>query len=138
MKCHLRITRDFELIPVEPEAVKYIFNRSEGDILSCDIKIARSYPQLKRFMKFIQVCFDMQEHFEQQEAFRYWLVMKAGYFDTIVAPNGNTMFKAKSLAFDNMDEDVFVKVFSECIDVFLKEFGNGMSESDLMEIIGFA
>lgn len=137
MRLFLEVTRDYGLIPVDEEGRKYIYNRKVGDILSCDIKVARSYPQLKRFMKFIQICYDMQEHFTQPEAFRYWLTMKAGYFDTIVAPNGKTVFKAHSLAFDNMDEDVFQKVFSDCIDAFLKEFGNGLTEDALLEIIGF-
>lgn len=132
------MTSDYGLTPIDDDGIKYVYNRKPGDILSCEIKIARSYPQLKRFMTFIQVCFDMQEHFEQKEAFRYWLTMKAGYFDTIVAPNGKTIFKAHSLAFDNMDEDVFLKVFSDCIDVFLKEFGNGLTEEALLEIVGFA
>ena len=135
---YLRVTHDYGLTPVDDEGIAYLYRRSPDDVLKCDVKTSRSYPQLKRFMKFIQICFDMQDHFDKQEAFRYWLTMKAGYFDTVVAPNGNVMFKPKSIAFDNMDEEVFIKVFSECIDVFLSEFGNGLTEDALLEIVGFA
>jgi len=138
MKTYLKVTPDYGLTPTDDAGIAYIYNRKAGDILECEIKQCRSYPQLKRFMKFIQVTFDMQTHFDNVESFRYWLTMKAGYFDSIVAPNGNVMFKAHSLAFQNMDEEEFMKVFSNCIDVFLKEYGNGLTEDALLEIIGFA
>ena len=139
MRMHLKVTDDYGLVPVPSDvaAVKYIYNRKVGDILSADVKICRSYPQLQRFMKFIAITFDMQEHFDSKPAYRYWLTMKAGYFDTIVAPNGNTMFKAKSIAFAEMEEDEFREVFSSCIDVFLKEFGQGQTEDDILQVVGF-
>ncbi len=137
VKTHLRVDENYGLTPVDDEGIKYVYNRKVGDVLSCEIKQCRSYPQLKRFMAFIQVTFDMQDYFDNKESYRYWLTMKAGYFDSIVAPNGNVMFKAHSLAFDNMDEDVFKKVFSNCIDVFLKEYGDGLTEDALLEIVGF-
>lgn len=138
MKTHLKVTDDYGLIPVDDEGIKYLYNRKPGDVLSCEIKQTRNYENHKRFFKFLQVTFDMQDHFENLEYYRHWLTMKAGYFDTIVAPNGKTIFKAHSLAFDMMDEDEFKKVFSNSIDVFLKEFGNGLTEDALMEIISFA
>lgn len=126
------------LIPKDPDTMAYISRRKPGEVIVAEIKIARSYENHKRFMAFIGMTFDMQEHFEQVEAYRYWLTMKAGYFDTIVAPNGTTIFKAKSIAFESMPEDEFRALFSAAIDVFIKEFGSDLTEDDIMQAIGFA
>lgn len=139
MRMHLKVTEDYGLIPVESDlaAVKYLFNREVGTILACDVKICRNYPNLQRFMTFISLTFDMQSHFEEKEAYRYWLTMKAGFYDAIVVPNGNTIFKARSIAFDEMEEDAFNEMFSAAIDVFLKEFGKGQTEDDILRVVGY-
>jgi hypothetical protein len=137
MKMYLRVTPDYGLIPIDAEGIKYVFNRKIGSELSCEVKIVRNYENLQRFFVLINTTFDMQDHFDEKEAYRYWLIMKAGYFDTIIAPNGNTIYKAKSLAFENMDEHEFREVFSAVIDVFLKQFGKGQTENDILQVIGF-
>lgn len=129
---------DNKLIPHDAETLAYIARRKDGEVIVADIKRARSYPNHKRFMSFIAVTFDMQEHFDSKEAYRYWITMKAGWFDPIVVPNGNTIFKAKSIAFENMEEEDFRELFSSCIDVFLKELGKGMTEADILRVIEFS
>ena len=137
MKMYLKVMPDYGLIPIDADGIKYIYNRKIGSELSCEIKIVRNYENLQRFFVLINTTFDMQDWFDEKEAYRYWLVMKAGYFDTIIAPNGNTIYKAKSLAFEKMDEHEFREVFSAVIDVFLKQFGNGQTENDILQVIGF-
>jgi hypothetical protein len=140
MKMFMKVTPDYGLIPVQSDdkAIKYIYNRKVGQVLSCEVKQVRSYENLQRFMVFINMTFDMQEFFDEKEVYRYYLTMKAGFFDTIVTPAGKTIFKTKSLAFENMPEEEFREVFSSCIDVFLKDFGNGQTEEDILNVIGFA
>ena len=137
MKMYLKVTPDYGLIPIDPEGIKYVYNRKIGQELSCDVKIVRNYENLQRFFVLVNITFDMQDHFEEKEAYRYWLIMKAGYFDTIIAPNGNTIYKAKSIAFESMNENEFREVFSAVIDVFLKQFGTGQTENDILQVIGF-
>ena len=96
------VDSDFSLIPKGADTMKYVLNRKAGDVIRADIKISRNYENHKRFFSFLSATYDMQEHFEQPEAYRKWLTMKAGYFDTIVAPNGNTIFMPQSIAFDAM------------------------------------
>jgi len=126
------------LIPKDAETMAYVSRRKPGEVIVAEIKIARNYENHKRFFAFLDMTFGMQEHFEVEEAYRKWLTMKCGYFDTIVAPNGKTIFIAKSISFENMPEDEFQKLFSTAIDIFLKEFGNGLSENDILQAIGFS
>ena len=137
MKAFFKIDDDFSLMPHDDETRKYILRRKPGQIIRAEIKQSRNYENHKRFFSFINTTFHMQDHFDEQEAYRYWLTLKCGYFDTIVAPNGITMFKARSIAFDSMQEDEFRKLFSAAIDVFLKELGNGLTESQVMAAIEY-
>lgn len=136
MKLFLRVSEN-GLVPHDDESAKYIKRRKIGSILSGDFIQERNYKNHQRFFSFIDDTFDMQEHFEQKEAYRYWITMKAGWFDTIVAPNGTTIFKAKSINFSKMDEFEFKELFSAVIDVFLKELGHGLSEDELMQALSY-
>ena len=137
MKAFFHVDDNFCLVPHDEATQKYMLNRKEGQVISAEIKQARSYPQLERFMKFIDVTFDMQEFYEEKKAYRYWLTMKCGYFDAIATPNGSTIFKAHSISFESMAEDEFRTLFSRAIDVFLRELGNGLTEAQVMAVINF-
>ena len=137
MKAFFEVDQDYSLIPKDEDTRKYILNRKVGQVISADIKMSRNYDNHKRFFSFINTTFHMQEHFTEQEAYRYWLTMKCGYFDTIVAPNGTTMFKARSISFDAMEEDEFRKLFSTAIDVFLRELGKGLTDQEVMQAIEY-
>lgn len=137
MKAFFKVLPNGSLSPCDEDTKKYISRRKPGQIMSADIRMARNYGNHQRFFAFLNTTFGMQDHFEQLEAYRYWITMKSGWFVTIVAPNGNTMFKAKSIDFSSMDEDEFKKLFSAAIDVFLNEFGNGLTEDDILQAISF-
>ena len=137
MKAFFKVSGDLELIPNDPETQKYMLNRKEGEVIVAEIKRARNYENHKRFFSFLDLTFDMQEHFDTPEAYRRWLTMKCGYFSTIVAPNGNTIFVPDSIAFENMPEDEFRNLFSTAIDVFLKELGKGLSRQEFMKVVDY-
>ncbi|MDH5183645.1 MAG: DUF1367 family protein [Gammaproteobacteria bacterium] len=134
MRAFFEVTAE-GLIPKDEETRLYIGRRKAGQVLSADIKMARNYENHKRFFKFVDDTFDIQRHFEEKEAYRYWLTMKAGWFDPIVTPNGTTIFKARSIAFDEMEEEEFRKLFSRVIDVFLHEFE--LTENEINQVISY-
>jgi len=125
------------LVPADDKAIKKISKIAINDIVSVDIKQVRSYPQLKRFFKFVQITFEMQDHFTEKEAYRRWLAIKAGYYTTIVYPDGTVVLDSDSIAFDNMEEAEFIKLFNSCINVFLTEFGTGVTEDELNTVVRF-
>ena len=137
MKLFFKLSEDLELIPNNQETLNWMANRKAGEVVSADVKQVRNYENLKRFFSFVNITYDMQDHFEVKEAYRRWLTMKAGYFTTIVTPKGEAIFTADSISFENMEEDEFRKLFSTVIDVFLRELGNGVSEADLMKVINY-
>jgi len=130
-------TPNGSLTPADAESINAIEKFGKGEIIKASIRKARNYENHKRFFAFLNTTFDMQECFDNLEHYRRWLVMKAGRYSTCVAPNGNVMFFADSISFDKMDEDDFQKLFSDCLDVFIKELGKGITEEELLRILEF-
>jgi len=137
VKAFLKKTSGGLLMANNDETADYIDRLKIGQVVVTDIKKARNPEQHKRYFSFLNATFEMQDHFETLEQYRKWIAMKAGFYTAIVAPNGNTFFVAESISFENMDEDKFLELFSSSIDIFLKELGKGVSESDLMRVIDY-
>jgi len=90
----------------------------------------------RRFFAFIRAVFDMQEHFEDPEMLRKWLLMKAGFVDTAVAPNGTVMFLPRSMAWDKMEEPEFQEAFDKMLTVAVQDLG---LDADLInQVLEFA
>jgi len=119
------------------ETADYIDRLSVGQVVVTDIKKSRNPEQHKRYFSFLNKTFEMQDSFEIFEHYRKWMILKSGYYTAIIAPNGNTFFVAESISFDAMDEDKFIQLFSDSINVFLKEFGIKMSEQDIIRVIDY-
>jgi len=119
-----------------------------GDQYSLDIikKIKQDTPKLititgkrnlefhQKFFVLLNTIYEIQNHFDNFEAFRYWIVMKAGHYDIIEAPNGKLIYKAKSVSFAKMDEMEFQKVYDGVVQIALvhKDVCGGITEADLL------
>ena len=89
----------------------------------------------QKFFVLLNTIYEIQNHFDNFEAFRYWIVMKAGHYDIIEAPNGKLIYKAKSVSFAKMDEIEFQKVYDGVIQVALvhKDICGGITKEDLLK-----
>ena len=89
----------------------------------------------QKFFVLLNTIYEIQNHFDNFEAFRYWTVMKAGHYDIIEAPNGKLIYKAKSVSFAKMDEIEFQKVYDGVIKVALvhKDICGGITKEDLLK-----
>ena len=126
------------LVPADDTSRAALNKIKIGEKVKIKFTRHRNYENHKRFFAFLKTTFDMQEHFTEMEHYRRWLIMKAGYYYTIVAPNGNTIFMPQSISFDAMEEPEFQELFSACIDVFLRELGKGITEDELRRVIDFS
>ncbi|HEI9868787.1 TPA: DUF1367 family protein [Proteus mirabilis] len=50
------------------------------------------------------------------DAFRYWVVEQAGYYDTFEMPDGSLRRVAKSISFANMDDLAFSELYKATLD----------------------
>ena len=108
-------------------------------LVTCKTSKKRNLLNHRRFFAFIETAFHKQDHFTDQEEFRKWLTMKSGYYTTIVAPNGNTIFLPQSIAFaSELDEEGFRQLFDKCVSTFIAEFNVNMTSNDFWEIASFS
>lgn len=113
-----------------------------GEPYRCKIWKSRNYNFHRKFFALIKVLFDMQDHFNNKTALRYWLTMKAGFFNMVVAPNGKPMYFAESISFSKMDNVRFEKLYNSVIDAAIREICQGGSKAKIEEqvniVIGFS
>jgi len=126
------------LVPANEDAEEIIKGMKQGQAIKLKYTFPRNYENHKRFFVFVQTTFDMQDHFDNPKHYRKWLIMKSGHYSIIVAPNGFQIFDADSIRFDKLDEMSFRKVFSDCIDVFLGEWGDRINREELERVVGFS
>lgn len=137
MKAWIVRTPSGHIVPADEESRETLKTVPEGVVIKCEFFLNRDYQKHKKFFAFLKATFDMQEHFTEMDNYRTWLTMKAGWYDTIVAPNGRVIFQPKSIAFDKMEQDDFNKLYSTCIDVFLRELGKGITQDQLLRVVEF-
>ena len=125
-------------LPADEKAQEVTHKAKYGKVMCADFSFPRNPGNHARFFKFLRVTFDIQDHFDNFKHYRKWIVMKSGNYTIITAPNGCQLFDADSIAWDKMDEEKFREAFSECIDAFLKEWGDRISREELMEVIDFS
>jgi len=126
------------LVPANENAEEIIKGMKQGQAIKLKYTFPRNYENHKRFFAFVQITFDMQDHFDNIKHYRKWLIMKSGHYTIITAPNGYQIFDADSIRFDKMDEATFRQVFSDCIDVFLGVWGDRISREELERVVGFS
>lgn len=54
------------------------------------------------------------------EMFREFVTIRAGYFEQFYYPDGSLQVRAKSIAFDNMEEDEFRKLYHNAVNVIMQ------------------
>lgn len=126
------------LAPADEEAEETIRAMKHGQAIRVKYSFPRNYENHKRFFAFLKTTFDIQDHFDNIEHYRKWVIMKSGRYTTIQAPNGYTIFDADSIAFHKMDEQEFRAMFQKCVDAFLSVWGDRITEEELLRVIDFS
>ena len=73
-------------------------------------KEPRSGPFHRRHFAMINSLFEGQEQFEDQDMFRKWLEVGAGYAEFCPGPTGKMCAIPKSIAYDKLDQQEFQEV----------------------------
>ena len=129
------------IFPDNEEGLKLLTKMPQGALCKVEYIKARNYENHKRFFKFIETAFDMQEVYEDPEQLRKAIQMVAGHYEEliIIGKDGepSVHYIPKSIAFDEMDEGEFQELFKKCVNGFLSRYGKGMTEAEFMRILEF-
>ena len=131
------VKRDWQnhLIPSDEFSLEVVQKIKKDSPRLITITAKRNLEFHQKFFVLLNTIYEIQNHFDNFEAFRYWIVMKSGHYDIINAPNGNLIYKAKSVSFSKMDEIEFQKVYDGVINVALthENICGGISKDDLLK-----
>jgi len=105
------------LKPVDDDGAAVIKKLSRHEVYNARIWKPRCIKFLRKYFALINLIWEIQNHFENKTALRYWLQMKAGFYTMQIAPNGEPMYFPDSISFQNMDDIQFDEVYNKVINV---------------------
>ena len=151
MKAFLRKLPGGIMRPDDEQSMEALKTIAVGAVVSVEWRHPRNYKFLKKFFKMLEVGFDAWEPAEQEfkglpvqknpDRFRRDVIIAAGYYDMVVNIKGEIRAEAKSIAFGNMSEEEFGKLYNAVADVLLhkilKHYSKNDLESVVQELLGF-
>ena len=82
-----------------------------GGVIQCTVRLKRNTLFHAKFFGLLNLAFQNQEVFDSFDIFREEMMKASGHYTRYINHKGNTCYKAKSIAFDNMTEDKFQEVY---------------------------
>lgn len=129
-------------LEVEEAAEKYLRRFRLGEDFLISLKRPRNLAFHRKFMALLRYAFENQERYEDFEAFRKEVTMRAGWWEEHVHVTGQISYTAKSIAFAKMDELQFDELYRKAITAIIEHFLVGMDPEELdaavEEVLGFA
>lgn len=93
----------------------------KGEVYWAEIRKARNYEFLKKFMALIKIGMQNSKTVEMPfDVYRKYALIKSGYAKIYVTPKGKFV-DAESIAFENMDEEKFQEVYSRVLDFIIQD-----------------
>ena len=123
------------LVPSLPVDVEKLRQWKNGEILQVEITKPRNIKFHRKYFALLNIAFDNQDRYDNFEAFRQEVIMRAGYFKTHIHLSGKQSFSAASISFAKMDEFQFEDLFHKSIDVIINYFMPKASEEDIKKMV---
>lgn len=127
MKAYGYLTNDGTFVPAsESDAEKA--RKMSGDGVELTAKYYRNLKNHRRFFSMINVLSEHTDFFQSdsptldtlKERWLEYLLIGAGHCDTFITPSGELHRVRKSIAFSEMEEDEFRKLFNSCVSTALR------------------
>lgn len=136
------------LVPASDEEAEKLLRYKTGEICEAEIKLWRNPQFHRKVFAFFGFCFEHwsgdqaglenMDEASQFDRFRKDLTILAGYFEQTVRLNGEFRTEAKSLAYGNMEQDEFEKVYNALIKAALKHiFGKTTDQNTINRLYAF-
>lgn len=133
------------LIPMDESSAQYITKLKLGDALRVKVTRLNNPKFHRKLMALFQVGFEAWEPGEHTykgetiaknfDQFRNDCTVLAGYYDSAVTLKGEVRLTAKSLSFNNMDQDEREALYSAVINVLLTRVLRNYTREDLENVV---
>ena len=130
------IKNQFGKLSAEDDAAKKVLSKIKtGEQVQVTIKKPRNVLFHRKFFALCQVVFDNQEVYDDFEAFRKELTMRAAYWKEHHHVTGAISYEAKSISFAAMDDLEFGELYDKAINAAIDHFIPGTDRGELEEAI---
>lgn len=133
------------LIPADPGATEFIEKMRLGIGVRAKITKVRNIGFHRKFFALLQVGFEAWETPAQEyagmrvekdfERFRKDVTILAGHYTPVFNMKGEVRLEPKSIAFGNMEQDEFEKVYSACMNVLLRRVLTRYTKADVDRVV---
>lgn len=135
------------LVPADDESKEVVSKLPVMRRVRADIKVQRNYRFLQKFHCLVNLAYDLASErmtpreykghtvMLDKERFRKDLTVMAGFYTPVFRYDGTLILQPKSIAFGNMAEDEFERVYSAFIQVILDKVLVGMTGEQLQRAI---
>ena len=135
------IATEAGLVPFDQSAADWFDKIPIGAAVEGEFRQPRNAKFHRKFFAMIQVAFSNYDWPEVStpwgpaktnfELFRKYVIVRAGYYQAALTPTGDIRAEPKSISFASMSEDEFQKLYSDVLDVILREFLDNWTEHDM-------
>ena len=123
MKARFMVMKDSQGLMTFDDSPERIFKKHKpGTVVTCDITEQRNYKFFKKWWDMVGFAYDHWDaELKTKETFRKEITILAGHYDVVASLGSNSIKKeAKSIRFDQMEEEDFEDFYSKTIDAILR------------------
>ena len=146
------IKTDHGLMPDGAIAAEWFNKVKTGKLVNAKVTLPRNGKFHRKFFAMLNAAYANHEWPEIETAFgpartsfdmfRKYVIVKAEYYEIDLTTDGKARFVPKSINFASMDEAEFEKLYSDVLDVILKQFLTNWTDRDMERavntMLGFA
>ena len=137
MNIYVRKNWQNQLVPNDEPSLKLLQKMKKDKVYKVKVTQPRNVMFHRKYFVLLDTIFDYQRMFGdgEEEAFRYWITCKAGFYEIKTMPGGQKVAFAKSISFAKMDEFEFQKLYDKTLEVALshKDICAGIDQDDLLK-----
>lgn len=132
-------------VPADDDAFEKCKRFKTGSLVELEVTEVRNYQFHKKFFALLKVGFDAWEPTVEEhrgmpvqknfDRFRKDVTIAAGFYEQVVNIRGDVRAEAKSIAFGNMSEEEFGKLYNSVVDVLLQRVLKHYKREDLDHVV---
>lgn len=149
----LALTRSPQgLVPATADAAEMLAKIGVGKAVNAKVTQPRNGKFHRKFFAMIDVAYSNHEWPEletrfgkvkcSRDLFRQYVTVKAGHYEAALTPHGEVRCVPKSISFGKMDQSEFDQLYSDALDVILREYLTNWTTGDMEHAVnvmmGFA
>jgi len=136
------------LLPADKETQTYVGKLIRNDVITADFKKPRNYRFHKKWFALVKFAYEnwTPSNFEDSrwkdvipeksfDRFRKDIIIMAGRFNAVYRVDGSVRIEAQSIAFGNMNEEEFSKLYDKTANVILERVLTNYTAEQLAETV---